>query len=634
MDYSGKACVRGKGRPVWLLFLLSAAGVFGQMTPSAPVENFRFPRFGEDGYTDWVLEGGKGAYESEEQVVIEEMELRVYSGDARRARELTLQSPEATLRVKENRGHSEAPIRINGGNFGIHGEGWSWDGNQKKIQVHRAVEVEFREAIADAFRPGASAGAGGKNRKTEIESEELVLETTEENHRFLFRGAVKAVSREMELESGLMIALVEAPGDENVPRVEGSGLDAVRRVIAREDVTIREAGRTMTADEADFAPREQTVHLSGTPEIMLPSAFVAGAEIRSREGELVVTGSESAGRARMILSKAGGLGIQGEEERGSDTIILADNITVKEFETENRFFFEGSVDVQSGELQLAADAMRVDTVNARAATGSGSSEKEALEVGELKRMVAEGGVKLKRADGTATGEKIVFYPDEERAELTGDPRVANETAVVTGGTMEFEADVAEVYGGPGERRVKVTLPVLPDMGYAAAGDSSPAQDAAGEGGRDTEARDTVVRSRRLRMTGLKDGARFFEFSEDVTIDATNLNAGAERMEVTAEEVAPSANRGESGKNLRVQLVEGIGNVRIEQEGRVATAGKARLYPGDGKMVLIDKVVVQDERGKVSGHRAVLNQGERRVRMEGGGEDGERPSMTLPAMPEE
>ena len=50
--------------------LLSVCALQAQMTPSAPVQNFRLPSFGENGYTQWVLQGGKGIYDSETQIRI------------------------------------------------------------------------------------------------------------------------------------------------------------------------------------------------------------------------------------------------------------------------------------------------------------------------------------------------------------------------------------------------------------------------------------------------------------------------------------------------------------------------------------------------------------------------------------
>ena len=50
--------------------------LFGQMAPNAPVKNFRLPRFADNGYTQWVLQGARGIYDSEEQVRVEGMEDR------------------------------------------------------------------------------------------------------------------------------------------------------------------------------------------------------------------------------------------------------------------------------------------------------------------------------------------------------------------------------------------------------------------------------------------------------------------------------------------------------------------------------------------------------------------------------
>lgn len=50
--------------------LLFVCALQAQMTPSAPVQNFRLPSFGENGYTQWVLQGGKGIYDNETQIRI------------------------------------------------------------------------------------------------------------------------------------------------------------------------------------------------------------------------------------------------------------------------------------------------------------------------------------------------------------------------------------------------------------------------------------------------------------------------------------------------------------------------------------------------------------------------------------
>ena len=46
---------------VSLIFCVTAS-LYSQMTPIAPIKNFRLPRFGDNGYTQWMLQGEQGIY--------------------------------------------------------------------------------------------------------------------------------------------------------------------------------------------------------------------------------------------------------------------------------------------------------------------------------------------------------------------------------------------------------------------------------------------------------------------------------------------------------------------------------------------------------------------------------------------
>ena len=76
------------------------------MTPNAPIQNFRLPRFGDNGYTQWMLQGEQGIYDRDEQVSVKQMAMRIYSGDERMALELSMDSPQGTptpICIVENR---------------------------------------------------------------------------------------------------------------------------------------------------------------------------------------------------------------------------------------------------------------------------------------------------------------------------------------------------------------------------------------------------------------------------------------------------------------------------------------------------------------------------------------------------
>jgi len=615
-----------------ILIVLSclSASLFGQMTPNAPIKDFRLPRFAENGFTQWVLQGASGIYDNDEQVRVEGMAMRVYSGDERMALELSMDSPEATLRLHENRGYSEAPIKIVGANFTISGIGWEWSGDTKEIVVKQNTVVKFTQGIAGAFLDPAAADSAAK--ETEIHSERLVLRTTEEEYYFEFTGNVRAVSDQMDLRSQQLIALADAPaGDQGkaVPQTAPSELDSIRQITARGEVVIVQDGKTVQADQAEFFPREQRAHLDGSASVATQGAYLSGETIRSQSGQIVIAGTEAAGRAQMILTETGGLGIQGASALTSETIVLADTITMREQATENNFLFNGSVEVMSGALQMRAARMVIATNKSETAPAAteGAADSD-LKVGEVKSIVADGGVRIEQGGQIATGEKVIFYPADERAVLTGDPRVTNAEAIVTGQIMELKPKLA-IIRGEASAPVIVRLPELPDLGYA--GFTPTSLNGAEPGSVNSPAgrQDTVVTSQLLRMIE-EPNQTLFRFTGDVKVTATNLDATSERLDVIA--VAPTNATTSSKAPLELERIEAHEQVVIQQTGRTATAKQAIISPKEGKVVLEGQAVVEDDRGRVSGHRMTLLQGQRRAIVEGGGPEGERARITLPAMP--
>jgi lipopolysaccharide export system protein LptA len=608
------------------------------MVPTAPVKQFRFPRFGEDGYTQWVLQGETGIYDSEEQIRVEGMALRVYSGDERMARELTLDSPEATIRLKENRAFSEESIRIVGANFTITGTGWEWIGETKEIVVEADTVVEFTQAITGGL---TEKKAADRLKRTVIQSDQLVLQTTEEDYHFEFSGSVRAVSGEMDLRSKVLIALADAPpGADEAPKLGEGKLEAVREIVALEAVRILQEGRIVRAGEAQFLPREERATLTGSPEIEVAGAFLSGSVVRSQSGEVVIEGNPAEGRAQMILTDTGGLGLQGMSALSEETIVLADEITMQEIKSGNRFLFKGRVDVMSGAVRLQAGRMTIlsdapaePDGEAAKTPAAAEPEKEApgdLKVGEVRRLIAEESVRIEQDGQVATGERVVFYPAEERCELSGQPVVTNGEAVISGHTMELKPNLA-IVTSEGRDKVRVELPEMPDLGYRTFTPTLAGEEAA-EPQEAVQAENTVVRSRLLRM--IEEPERtLFRFTDAVEISATNLEATCGRLDVIAREKPLGKEAEAPAQRLEVQRIEAHDSVEIEQAGRRASASRAFIMPGEGKVVLEDNAVVHDERGRVSGYRMTLLQGQRKAIVEGGGGPGqERARITLPPLP--
>ena len=611
------------------------------MTPNAPIKNFKLPRLADNGYTQWVLMGGQGIYDGPEQVRIEEMGLRVYTGDERMALEMSMDSPEATVRLQENKAFSESVIEIEGANFKISGVGWTWNGETKEIEVLYDTVVEFTQDISDSLAGELAPIGDDETPRTTILSERLKLKTTEKEYLFEFYNRVRVASGEMTLSSNALVVNVDAPKgrEEGAPKVQTDQIEAVSLITAQDQVVINQAGRIVRAGEAIFLPREKKVNLSGTPEIEASGVYLTGNTIRSEEGKIVVEGSADTGRAQMILTETGGLGIQGGTALSEETIVLSDSIVMEEMEKENQFTFAGSTEVMSGAVQMQAGSMRIFANKETEASNKAETKEEAaeedddsLKVGDVREMIADGGVRIEQSGQVATSSIVTFYPAEERAVLEGEPKVTNGEAIVTGEKMELKPGLAIIRGSDAQQ-VNVILPEMPDMGYEAfTGVATASSPKPVEKKEKPQARDTIVRSNLLRMIE-EPKQTVFRFTENVTVAATNLDASCQRLDVVAmEKKTKDAKSGETKDRLEVQRIEAIDSVEVKQDGRVATAQKAFILPEEGKVILEGNAVVNDEQGKVSGHRMTLLQGKRRAIVEGGGPDGERAKITLPALP--
>jgi lipopolysaccharide export system protein LptA len=618
-----------------------------------------------------VLQGGKGIYDSAEQIRIEEMALRVYSGDERMALEMTMDSPEATLLTAENRAVSEGPITIVGENFKVSGVGWSWNGQTKQIEVKFDVVVEFTQGMTGML--SSAPATAEETGLTEIHSRSLSLQTTAQAYRFIFKDSVHAVSGDMDLKSELLVAIADAPegGGKRGAAVSGGKLDSIHQLTARQQVVIRQAGYLLKAGYAEFLLREQTAHFSGLPQIETDGAFLSGATIDSQDGKVVVKGDSAAGRAQMIVSQAGGLGILGSEAIRSETIVLSDQITLLESKAGSQFLFEGSVDVMSGsmrmrsnQLSLLADDSPVDSAAVApqsALTDPALQSDPMLQFGIVKQVIASGHVRVEQENRLATADQVTFYPQEERADLLGSPRLERSDSVVVGDFMQLNPELSIVQGaaklsanrgemlvtgqrmelkpgialvqGNANEQVKVVLPEMPDLG---SGDlqaltlTSRQTNNATQSSSTERSRETVVFANTLRMVE-QPGQTQFRFADEVSVSGTNLDATCTRLNVTAVPSKARKSGQTSESQLEVKLIEAFDRVVFKQAGRVATGDKAMIHPIEGKVVLEGDAIVTDEAGKVSGHRMTLLQGQRRAIVEGDSSTGKRATMTLPEM---
>jgi len=615
------------------------------MVPTDPVLDFRLPRFSDNGYAQWILRGGQGIYDSDAQVRVKEMSLRIYSGDERKVLEMTIDSPEATLLIKENRAVSDSPIEIIGSNFKVFGTGWTWDGTRKEIEVKSDVTVEFSQEIVGMLSGGALEQSDQnptveESRLTEISSERLRLNTTPEAYHFQFINSVKVTSGDTYLQSELLVAIADITeeNDSEDASITDLELDSIDKIIATERVIIAQAGNVLEAEEARFSVREQSAEFNGNPVIKTSGAHLSGHSIYSEKGKLIVNSDGKDGRARMTVFQTESLGISKQVSSEQETIVLADTIKMRQLEPENQFNFEGSVEATFGLILLKADALNLylDPNAGEAAetseTATNDSENADFRLGEVVRVVSSGSVYIRQEDQLATCDHAILYPRKEQAVLFGNPRVENEQAIITGYSMELKRGLAVVNSSE-EQLAQVILPKLPDLGTKdlQLTDEAKATDLEEPvaGSTEISESETIVKAQTLLMTEESDHF-LINFAESVSVEGTNLKALCNRMDVV---LVKSENETDDEGQMLVKTINAYEDIVFEQteSGRTATADKAMIQPIEGKVVLEGNAVLIDTQGRVEGHRITIHKDKRRASVEGDGSDTSRARIMLPEM---
>ena len=129
------------------LWVFPALVVMAQMRPDAPIMNFRFPVFGENGYKIWELRGVEGRYLSDEDGLVLGLDLKSYSGDEAMTLINRIRSPEAFIHFPSAVAQGDSTIFATGELYQIEGSDWRWDGKKRHLTVSGGARVVLFDSI-------------------------------------------------------------------------------------------------------------------------------------------------------------------------------------------------------------------------------------------------------------------------------------------------------------------------------------------------------------------------------------------------------------------------------------------------------------------------------------------------------
>ena len=131
------------------------------LIPEAPITQFQLPIFATSGYKRWHIEGKQGHFLADNsRVEIKSMRLKIFDGTPDLVEQATLESPAATLYLKDRRAQGDSFLFLTTPLYTVVGHGWTWsegpwtEGNPKpgyKVTLSSDVRVVFKDALDRLF---------------------------------------------------------------------------------------------------------------------------------------------------------------------------------------------------------------------------------------------------------------------------------------------------------------------------------------------------------------------------------------------------------------------------------------------------------------------------------------------------
>ena len=128
------------------------AQVSTEISPDAPIVNFRLPTFTPEGYRAWLVRGSEARMISKLEIDVRELTMTVFTGDATGRIETMLLSPQARVFPTTQTVTGDSTIRVIDDEFEATGAQWRYDHREKRVFIAKDVRVTFRAELKNLLQ--------------------------------------------------------------------------------------------------------------------------------------------------------------------------------------------------------------------------------------------------------------------------------------------------------------------------------------------------------------------------------------------------------------------------------------------------------------------------------------------------
>jgi lipopolysaccharide export system protein LptA len=563
--------------------------LIGEIQISESVTQFRYPKFSENGFIEWVLEGNSGTY-SQSNISIEELRLRIYSGD-QSARSLSnISGDNCTFDSDTEVATSDDSISIKGSGFNLSGNQWTYDLSEEIITLNSDAMVRFSESIDTVFSNGAESG------ETTIKSNRMRLVIEPTRYLFTFEGNCTLSSNATILESDFLELELLNNSNKVSFSIPSGELSGMKSISGKGDVEFISKEQYVQSERFTIIPLENKARFEGNALMRHNQIVLKGDQfdLKQNNVDIVSFDNNLSSFSNTNVNEAdSGLGYD-------NTLIQSKNIFLSKQDEIYQYTFDKDVFYLSDIYRINAEWLYLETQNELSHNSSDMLQ-------NIQFTEAKENVLVKRTDYEISGEFLKYLPTENKLEIRNNVNYISDFAKLKSDHLIIENN--ELVAHSNIVPIKVILPHTNDLSFEINENLNSS---------DSESKsDTITYAKSLKI---KNVDSFYDciFREDVKLIHANDDFSMETEKLTMQ-WKPLLN---DSSKYALERIDAEGSVIMEEKDYYASANHVKILPEQKLLHFRDNAHFKDNNGSIWGDHITFDRKLKQTKVSGS-RNGER-----------
>ena len=559
--------------PLFILAISFLNLLYGEIQINENITQFRYPKFSEKGFIEWVLEGNSGTY-NQSLISIDKLNLRVYSGD-QKARSLSNITGASCIFDSDTQiATSRDSILIEGSGFDLSGNQWSYDLSKEIIDLKSDASVSFSQNIDSIFSGFEQTG------ETKIKSNHLRLIIEPTRYLFNFEGDCELSSDSFILKSEfLQLELLNSSNKVSfsIPTGELSGMKSIN---GEGDVQFIGLGKFIESDSFTIYPQDNKAIFRGKALIQYDQINLRGDMIDLGQNQVEVFSSDT-----NLSSFSNSIDNNGDSTDGRpSTFIQSRNISLLKKEGSYEYIFDDDVFFESKFYRINSEWLFLRTKDIASVDSSGMLQ-------DITLTEAKENVIVRHDDYQISGENLRYLPLENQMAFNGNVSYTSDFARLKSNHLMIENNT--VFAFSKQDFIEVVLPDTPDLNFEFINDSNdPIMTL------DTK---TVVKSQDLKIN-IFDSFYDCVFSGIVDLSKSDFSMKSDELRMKWKPVHANNVGIINTSDYEIDTMIADGSVTMEQLDYYASANNVEILPKEKLFNLLGNAYFKDSNGSIWGER--------------------------------